>query len=195
MSDLRNRAHLALVAAAGGAAAFFLLLRWQKHSSDSKRACTLAECFESHLKEVAVAVELALQCGAAMRACDGKRSATVWKDDHGIDPVTQTDQDNETLVTKGLAAAFPGHVIIGEEAAAAAENIPPLGRDASTWIVDPIGQRPLARSCFDGQQQLTFCTCCILSVRSQTGLRTSRTVLLYRLSASDSVKTEFPFSA
>jgi hypothetical protein len=139
MSDLRNRAHLALVAAAGGAAAFFLLLRWQKHSSDSKRACTLAECFESHRKEVAVAVELALQCGAAMRACDGKRSATVWKDDHGIDPVTQTDQDNETLVTKGLAAAFPGHVIIGEEAAAAAENIPPLGRDASTWIVDPIG--------------------------------------------------------
>lgn len=135
----RDRSSLAL-SVAGGAAAIYILMRWQKRASSSVRASNLSKCFRSHHKEVAVAVELALQCGTAMLLCSGKRNAAEWKDDHGIDPVTQTDQENELLVTKGLAAAFPGHVLIGEEAAAVAGNIPPLGSHAPTWIVDPIGE-------------------------------------------------------
>jgi len=138
MSFCRDRSNLALFVA-GGSAAIYLLMRWQKRTNSSERASNLSACFISHRKEVAVAVELALQCGAAMLLCSGKRNAADWKDDHGIDPVTQTDQDNELLVTKGLAAAFPGHVLIGEEAAAVAGNIPPLGTHTPTWIVDPIG--------------------------------------------------------
>ena len=73
-----------------------------------------------------------------MRACEGQRREAVWKDDGGIDPVTKTDQENEVLVTEGLAKAFPTHAVIGEEAAAAAGCVPPLRSDIPTWIVDPI---------------------------------------------------------
>lgn len=83
-----------------------------------------------------MAIELALKCGHAMRDC--VKGSVEWKDKDGIDPVTKTDQDNEALVTEGLLKAFPGHLVIGEEAAAAANRIPPLTEDAPTWIVDPI---------------------------------------------------------
>jgi len=61
-------------------------------------------------------------------------------------------------VTKGLAAAFPAHKVIGEEAAAAMGRIPVLGADP-TWIVDPI----------DGTQNFTHG--CPLSVRRLAGVR------------------------
>ena len=131
--------------------------RFQQLYRKSKRASVLAACFQSRHKQVAVAVELAIQCGAAMRECDGCRSAAEWKDDHGIDPVTKTDQDNETLVAKGLAAAFPDHLLIGEEAAAAAQSIPALSCDAPTWIVDPIGE-PHYYSC---NKHWTILECCL----------------------------------
>ena len=85
-----------------------------------------------------MAVELALACGAAMRATAGAKA--VWKDEGGIDPVTATDQANETLVTETLGRRFPHHRVIGEEAAAAAGGrVPALtSTDPPTWYVDPI---------------------------------------------------------
>lgn len=87
--------------------------------------------------ETQLAVDLALQCGAAMLATSGAQ--VTWKDDGGIDPVTATDQANEELVTQTLARAFPAHRIIGEEAAAAGDSVPLITlTDGPTWYVDPI---------------------------------------------------------
>ncbi|CAE7484648.1 IMP1 [Symbiodinium natans] len=86
-------------------------------------------------KEAQVGVALALRCGEAMRRCLQKK--VHWKDDSSIDPVTATDRDNEQLVGEGLKAAFPTHVVMGEEASAALGSIPEL-TDVPTWIVDPI---------------------------------------------------------
>eukprot|EP00613_Pedinella_sp_CCMP2098_P017566 CAMPEP_0171752652 /NCGR_PEP_ID=MMETSP0991-20121206/42756_1 /TAXON_ID=483369 /ORGANISM="non described non described, Strain CCMP2098" /LENGTH=518 /DNA_ID=CAMNT_0012354101 /DNA_START=39 /DNA_END=1595 /DNA_ORIENTATION=- len=115
-------------------ASLWLLLRRQKRQH--RRAQQLASLLAEFSVEAEVAIVLALKCGDAMRDC--VRGKVEWKDADGIDPVTQTDQDNEVLVTKGLLAAFPGHLVIGEEAAAGAKRIPPLRNDAPTWIVDPI---------------------------------------------------------
>lgn len=54
-----------------------------------------------------------------------------------IDLVTQTDRDIEALITARLTAAFPDHVVVGEEAAAGAAPLrPPADRYA--WYLDPI---------------------------------------------------------
>lgn len=92
-----------------------------------------------HLREVRVAVEMALECGENMRRCRGvQESGVSWKGDSAdsIDPVTETDEANEALVTRKIQRLFPSHAIIGEEAAAA-HGLPAL-TDAPTWIVDPI---------------------------------------------------------
>jgi fructose-1,6-bisphosphatase/inositol monophosphatase family enzyme len=75
-----------------------------------------------------------------MRKCAGFTSTggIAWKGDSGsIDPVTETDQENELLVQRAIATAFPSHEMIGEESSAAMGQIPGL-TDARTWIVDPI---------------------------------------------------------
>ena len=123
---------------------------------------------------------MALRCGQAMRECAG-RSKTSFKDKNAIDPVTETDEENERLVIRTIRAEFPGwlpipiplpvpipvpihtytntcraltgHHIIGEEASANAGVIPPLTAEP-TWIVDPI----------DGTQN--FIHACPLSVVS-----------------------------
>lgn len=71
-----------------------------------------------------------------MRQCRQQKSV-AWKDAAAIDPVTATDEENERRVTQGLKAQFPDHVVIGEEAAAAAGSIPKLTK-APTWVIDPI---------------------------------------------------------
>jgi len=64
-------------------------------------------------------------------------SATLKDGKSGIDPQTATDLANERLVMDTLAAAFPDHVVIGEETVAAAGKMPII--DARhTWIIDPI---------------------------------------------------------
>lgn len=90
-------------------------------------------------REIAVAVNVALQCGDNMLKCRGVTDAAgiAWKGEAGsIDPVTATDEENERLVQAALKAAFPSHEMIGEESAAAG-GIPAL-TEAPTWIVDPI---------------------------------------------------------
>jgi len=89
--------------------------------------------------ELRVAVDLALRAGAAIRTVHegGAMTSTTLKSMDGVDLVTKTDRDNEALVCAGIAEAFPTHLVIGEEAAADAGDIPPLTA-APTWIVDPI---------------------------------------------------------
>jgi len=54
-----------------------------------------------------------------------------------IDLVTDTDRAVETLLTARLRAAFPDHIVIGEEASAAAgARRPPAERWA--WYLDPL---------------------------------------------------------
>lgn len=120
------------------AAAIACLLCWQR--SQARRAQVLASRFTgAYRKEAYTMILLALKCGDAIRRCDEGRGASAhWKDIDGIDPVTKTDQENEALVVEGLAAAFPDHAVIGEEAAAAAGAIPPLSSKTNTFIVDPI---------------------------------------------------------
>jgi fructose-1,6-bisphosphatase/inositol monophosphatase family enzyme len=90
--------------------------------------------------EAEVAADLALRCGAAMRSTTAALRTATLKDgeDKGIDPVTQTDVDNEALVQSGLLARFPQHALIGEESAAAAGSIPAVDPSMPTWVVDPI---------------------------------------------------------
>ena len=91
-------------------------------------------------REARTAVALARRCGAAMLRANRAARETKWKDgDGGIDPCTATDLANERLVVEGLARAFPGHRVVGEEACSDAGAIPVLDDDATpTWIVDPI---------------------------------------------------------
>ena len=132
----------ALSMAAVGSAALILLLRRRRRSPRHRHLAwvtrLLAERRLSALhREIYVAANLALECGAAMeRATAG---AVVWKDDGGIDPVTATDQANETLVTETLLRHFPDHRVVGEEAAAAGSGVPTItAADPPTWYVDPI---------------------------------------------------------
>lgn len=55
-----------------------------------------------------------------------------------VDLVTETDRAVERLVTERLHAAFPDHVVVGEEAASAAGGArrPPAARFA--WYLDPL---------------------------------------------------------
>lgn len=98
--------------------------------------------------ELKVAVDLALRCGDLINKTQGAR--VEWKDDadgDGIDPCTATDTANEAMITKELREQFPGHRLIGEEAAAAG-GIPRL-TDAPTWIVGACPERVthLCESC------------------------------------------------
>lgn len=125
-----------LVAAAAAGAA----LAWAtaRRAARTNHRWVHAVGFRSLRREIGVAVDVALRCGAAMRACRG--AAPTFKDSDGtaLDPVTATDQANEALVTETLAAAFPAHAVIGEEATAAAGAMPAIDPATPTWIVDPI---------------------------------------------------------
>jgi len=65
----------------------------------------------AYAAEAEAAADVALRCGAAMRAATSALRTATLKDgtDGGIDPVTQTDVDNEALVARELFARFPHH--------------------------------------------------------------------------------------
>ena len=97
-------------------------------------------------REMEVAVEAALVAGQAMLeahtgsiggAGRGAQLGVSWKD--AVDPVTEVDEANERLIVAALSAAFPDHMIIGEEASAHSDCLPDLPADGrATWIVDPV---------------------------------------------------------
>ena len=143
MADRKKEVMIGVAACVLGAGAFLSYRRskMSRRAALQWRAARLARSFSSaYRREAEVSIYLALQCGEAMRQCDEGRGASAeWKDSDGIDPVTKTDQDNEALVTRGLAEMFPSHAVIGEEATAAAGGaIPSLSATTPTFIVDPI---------------------------------------------------------
>ena len=92
--------------------------------------------FNSYSHEMAIAIELAIECGEAMLNTAGA-GANMKDGTNGIDPQTATDLSNERLVMDRLKAEFPDHGLIGEETAAAEGKVPEI-EARPTWIVDPI---------------------------------------------------------
>lgn len=65
-------------------------------------------------------------------------SADVMEKNPG-DLVTVADQEAEVLITKELKAAFPGCVVVGEEATAANPDLPlAVGEAEHLFVVDPV---------------------------------------------------------
>ena len=82
---------------------------------------------------------LAILCGEAMIKTTARRGTTLKDGTAGIDPQTETDVANERLIMEKIAACFPAHAVIGEEATAAAGGtVPPIDPETPTWVVDPI---------------------------------------------------------
>ena len=71
------------------------------------------------------------------RGTTGEQGLQISTKGQPEDFCTQVDVDNEDLVTKGLAKAFPDHAIIGEESTGTG-SIPRLTSSKPTWIIDPI---------------------------------------------------------
>ena len=55
-----------------------------------------------------------------------------------VDLVTATDKKCEDIIFAKLAAAFPSHVLVGEESVAASDGVIPPMTDKPTWYVDPL---------------------------------------------------------
>lgn len=82
------------------------------------------------------AMEIAADAGALLRDGYGKAGDLATKSSD-IDLVTEYDHAAEALITRRLRAAFPEHLVLGEEgtqdeAASAGDGSIP------TWIVDPL---------------------------------------------------------
>jgi myo-inositol-1(or 4)-monophosphatase len=72
------------------------------------------------------------RAGALIRARYGGHHAVASKGDSGVDLVTRTDRDAESLIVGILRAAFPDHAIVAEESGAHA------GGGRFCWYVDPL---------------------------------------------------------
>ena len=124
--------------AAGYALAY---ARAQRNKRRHHRGWVDAIGFEAYRDELAVAVDLAVQCGDNMLQTLG--AVATMKEAAGdisgesIDPVTATDIENERLCFETLSKAFPSHVVVGEETASSSGTLP-IRSNKHTWIVDPI---------------------------------------------------------
>ena len=87
-----------------------------------------------------VATAAALAAGAEITSAwhGVARSTVEYKG--AVDLVTETDKKCEDIIFRALAAAFPHHVLVGEESAAAGngDGRAPPPTDAPTWYVDPL---------------------------------------------------------
>jgi fructose-1,6-bisphosphatase/inositol monophosphatase family enzyme len=95
---------------------------------------------------VTLAVDLALQAGRHMVSYCNDRG-TLLESRHGDldistktsdeDFCTRVDVENERLITHAIRAAFPSHLVIGEEETGVGD-IPRPTKGIPTWIIDPI---------------------------------------------------------
>lgn len=99
---------------------------WQRETPAQLSAQDLSR-FESFLATtIRAAGELTLDYFRADTTVENKAGAA------GFDPVTQADRAAESFIRERIAAAWPGHGILGEE-----HGFEP-GAEALTWIIDPI---------------------------------------------------------
>lgn len=81
----------------------------------------------------ALAGELARAAGARARAFfDDRARLAVERKDAALDIVSRADREVEDFIRAGIAAAFPGDGMLGEERGLQA------GLTAFTWVIDPI---------------------------------------------------------
>src|SRR5713101_4057602 len=73
--------------------------------------------------------------GALLRARWREQKTVHYKS--AVDLVTDTDRDAEALIVGQLQQAFPDHLIVAEEASAAAQLEPPP-RERFVWYLDPL---------------------------------------------------------
>lgn len=83
-----------------------------------------------------VAREVAAEAAAAVRVA--ARAPRRIEHKGAIDLVTETDRAVEALITARLAAAFPDHLIVAEEASAAGGGAARPPADRYAWYVDPL---------------------------------------------------------
>lgn len=82
-----------------------------------------------------VAIDVVREAGSALRQAASEPQRVEHKG--AVDLVTETDRAVEALITERLRAAFPDHVVVGEEASAAGgARRPPDDRFA--WYLDPL---------------------------------------------------------
>jgi 3'(2'), 5'-bisphosphate nucleotidase len=83
--------------------------------------------------ELEVARELALRAGALILSYRGTGVSVDLKP--GDEPVTRADREASEMIVTGLRAAFPGDVIISEEAP---DDPRRLARGVRVWFIDPL---------------------------------------------------------
>jgi 3'(2'), 5'-bisphosphate nucleotidase len=88
---------------------------------------------EPFSREISVARELALQAGKLILTYRGTGVDVDRK--AGDEPVTRADREASELIVAGLAAAFPGDIIISEEAPDDRRRLEPGHR---VWFIDPL---------------------------------------------------------
>ena len=92
----------------------------------ASRMSTRDEYLEFLVATIERAGDLALRYFRGRLQVDDKGDGRVF------DPVTRADREVERFIREQIAAAYPGHNIIGEEFAAKETA------DSMTWIIDPI---------------------------------------------------------
>ena len=89
-------------------------------------------------EELEAAIESAKMAGNNISQAFISRNQIVnTKDEHNVDFVTSTDQENERQIFRVLRKRFPDYDFIGEESCSENGSIPTL-TDKPTWIIDPI---------------------------------------------------------
>ena len=149
MTNSKNAtvAAAATVATAFAAIGTFALLRrrTRKTSDDSRYHIPVELSSCQYYSQLQLAVELALEAGSNMAHHIEHKGTSSQKSqsDLGIntktndaDFATAVDIANEKLIMEGIAAQFPTHEVIGEEAVGTG-SIPPLTNNP-TWICDPV---------------------------------------------------------
>jgi myo-inositol-1(or 4)-monophosphatase len=84
---------------------------------------------------LSVAKDLAVRAGKLCLRHFGRTEARV-KADRSI--VTAADLASQRLIARGLRAAFPDHLVLGEEETGGPRDLRSAPRDQFVWVVDPL---------------------------------------------------------
>jgi len=81
------------------------------------------------------AIDLARGAGAILNSYLGKTLDVQYKDEKGLDPVTNVDKAVQEYLEQRITACYPDHSILGEESEPEEENT--QARDF-IWVLDPL---------------------------------------------------------
>lgn len=93
---------------------------------------------EEEIREIEhEAVELARGAGKILAGHFGRSIDVEFKDDKERDPVTAADKSTQAYLAREIAARFPDHGVLGEEATKEEQESEELARD-TLWVLDPL---------------------------------------------------------